>query len=800
MTYSLKSRPIRIAPVIPDIELDPDEFILLPEKEESLATPAIIGKSIPRKDGKAKVLGRTKFGADHNIAGQLYGAILHSTEAHANIVKIDVSEAVAMPGVRAVLSGEDVDLRYGHMLVDQPIFAQKKVRYWGEPVAAVAADSLRIASAAVRKIKVEYEPLPIVDTIEKALKAETLVHEQWTDYSILGGCSPVEGTNIVDKFVLVHGDVDQGFQEADAVVENEIYCSMIQHVPIETHAAIAIADQENCHIISPAQSPFMIRNIIAHAFGYRLDRVRVTCSDIGGAFGCKVEAKLEPICVALSRATQRPVKVVFERNEEFAAALARAGVLFRIKTGATKEGKLTAQQIKIYWDTGAYATFGPRVNYNAGFASNGPYHIPNSFVDSYCLVSNKSLGTAYRGFGITEVAFAHETQMDALADKLDIDPLTFRLMNTLRDGLENVAGEVMQNVGVSECLERAANAIDWFDGPLEWTTAEGKHRGKGIACFIKLTGTPSTTSVLLRMNNDGTVTLLSGSREMGQGVETVLPQIASSVLGVDVERIIMSPVDTAFTPYDKTTTSSRSTFHGGLAVIEAAHDMVYQLKELMARHWNCSIDAITFENGIFECLSEPGIRLDINSPSFAKFMKEEPPIVALGRYGTKDIFIPPDPETHQSKRPTIMWMMGAQAVEVEVDPKTGRTTIIRVGAAHDVGKAINPRACKQQIEGGVLMGVGNALSEEMIYVDGVLVNGGMADYKIPTSMDADFETIVDLVECPHETGPYGVKGIGEPGMAPTAPAIVNAISRACGHRFTSIPVKPEHVLFRCKKG
>jgi CO/xanthine dehydrogenase Mo-binding subunit len=585
MTYSLKSRPIRIAPVIPDIELDPDEFILLPEKEESLATPAIIGKSIPRKDGKAKVLGRTKFGADHNIAGQLYGAILHSTEAHANIVKIDVSEAVAMPGVRAVLSGEDVDLRYGHMLVDQPIFAQKKVRYWGEPVAAVAADSLRIASAAVRKIKVEYEPLPIVDTIEKALKAETLVHEQWTDYSILGGCSPVEGTNIVDKFVLVHGDVDQGFQEADAVVENEIYCSMIQHVPIETHAAIAIADQENCHIISPAQSPFMIRNIIAHAFGYRLDRVRVTCSDIGGAFGCKVEAKLEPICVALSRATQRPVKVVFERNEEFAAALARAGVLFRIKTGATKEGKLTAQQIKIYWDTGAYATFGPRVNYNAGFASNGPYHIPNSFVDSYCLVSNKSLGTAYRGFGITEVAFAHETQMDALADKLDIDPLTFRLMNTLRDGLENVAGEVMQNVGVSECLERAANAIDWFDGPLEWTTAEGKHRGKGIACFIKLTGTPSTTSVLLRMNNDGTVTLLSGSREMGQGVETVLPQIASSVLGVDVERIIMSPVDTAFTPYDKTTTSSRSTFHGGLAVIEAAHDMVYQLCQCHL-NWN----------------------------------------------------------------------------------------------------------------------------------------------------------------------------------------------------------------------
>ena len=267
------------------------------------------------------------------------------------------------------------------MLVDQPIFAQKKVRYWGEPVAAVAADSLRIASAAVRKIKVEYEPLPHRRYDRKSAQSrdtcartvDRLFDSRWV--------FPVEGTNIVDKFVLVLGDVDQGLQESDAVVENEFYCRMIQHVPFETHAAIAIADQENCHIISPAQSPFMIRNIIAHAFGYRLDRVRVTCSDIGGAFGCKVEAKLEPICVALSRATQRPVKVVFERNEEFAAALARAGVLFRIKTGATKEGKLTAQQIKIYWDTGAYATFGAKGQLQRRVRVQRSVPYSNSFVD-----------------------------------------------------------------------------------------------------------------------------------------------------------------------------------------------------------------------------------------------------------------------------------------------------------------------------------------------------------------------------------------------------------------------------------
>ncbi len=794
MDYIVKTRPAKIDPLFPEINIDPGDVFDFPD--DSVELPAIIGKSLPRKDGQEKVTGRTKFGADHNIPGQLYAAVLHSTEAHAVIRKIDTSEAKKIKGVRAVLTGEDCKVRFGHMLVDQPVLAQEKVRYWGEPVAAVAADTLHLAKLAVRKIKVDYEPLPVVETVEDALRADTLVHENWSDYQLLGGCAPVPGTNIVDEFVLVHGDVEKGFREADVVVENELFCSMIQHAPLETHAAIAIADHDNCHIISPAQSPFMIRKIIANAFGYRLDRVRVTCTDIGGAFGCKVEARLEPLCVALARRTKRPVKLVFERHEEFAAALARAGVKFRIKTGATKEGKLTAQQIYIYWDTGAYATFGPRVNYNAGFASNGPYYIPNSFVDGFCLVSNKSLGTAYRGFGITEVAFAHETQMDALANKLGIDPLEFRLKNALRNGQESVAGEVMQDVGISECLEKAAEAVGWYDGPLQWRTAEGKLRGKGIACFIKLTGTPSTTSVMLRMNEDGTVTLLSGSREMGQGVETVLPQLASSVLGIDVERIIMSPVDTAFTPYDKTTTSSRSTFHGGLAVMDAARDMVRQLKALMARHWDCPVEEITYDKGVIRCLFDPEASVDINTSFFTRYLKEEPPIIAVGRYGTKDIFSPPDPDTHQSDRPTIMWMMGAQAAEVEVDPDTGRTKIIRIGAAHDVGRAINPDNCRQQIQGAVLMGVGNALLEEMIYVNGVLVNANMVDYKIPTSMDADFETMVDLVECPHNTGPYGVKGIGEPGMAPTAPAIANAISRACGHQFKSIPVKAEHVLFR----
>jgi carbon-monoxide dehydrogenase large subunit len=283
---------------------------------------------------------------------------------------------------------------------------------------------------------------------------------------------------------------------------------------------------------------------------------------------------------------------------------------------------------------------------------------------------------------------------------------------------------------------------------------------------------------------------------MGQGVETTLPQIAASVLGMNVERIVMMPVDTACTPYDKTTTSSRSTFHSGKAVMEAANLIIEQIRVLAAKNWKVEATDVVFKDGLFSCKKDTSRSLHIDDVGKSGILKEEPPVIAAGTYGTKDIFDPPDPNTSQSKRPTVMWMMGAQAAEVEVDPDTGRTKIIRIGAANDVGKAINPDSCRQQIEGSLVMGVGNALMEEMIYKDGVLVNGNMVDYKVPTSMDADFEMHIELVEHPHPQGPYGAKGIGEPGLAPTAPTITNAISAACACRFTSIPVKPEHILFR----
>jgi len=757
---------------------------------------SIIGASIPRKDGRMKVMGRAQYGADINLYGQLHAAICHSSCPHGRIKSIHMEKAKAYPGVRAVIIGRDFPTCHGQFIADQPIIAIDKVRYRGEPVAAVVADTERIAREAARLVEVEYDPLPVIDSMEDALACKSLVHENWDDYIIYGLTHPVKDTNIIDRFQLIHGDVEKGFAEADAIVENEFYCGMLQHAVIETHVALADATPDNLTIYSPAQSPFSVRSAIAKILGYRMDQVKIVVTEIGGAFGGKAEPKLEPIVAMLSKLVGRPVKLVYDRNEEFEATLTRAPCKFYMKTGATKDGKLTAQTIKVYWDTGAYGTYGPRVNYNAGYASNGPYMIPNCHTDGYCLVTNHALGSAYRGFGITEVCCAHEAQMDELAHKLCMDPVEFRLKNVLRDGMTNVTGEVMKSAGVAECVEKAAANIDWDKTPQHWVTPEGKLRGKGIACFIKLSGTPSTTSCTVRMNEDGSVNVMSASTDMGQGVRTVLPQFVTSVLGVDVDKISVSQIDTSITPYDKTTTSSRSTFHSGNAVLEACQDIAEQLRVLVGKKWKVPAGQIQLKDGLFTCDSDASLKLDINEIGKSGVLKEERPVIAVGKYGTKDIFDPPDELTHQTKRTTIMWMMGCQAAEVEVDPKTGHVQIIRVGAAHDIGHAINPLGCMQQIEGAIVMGMGHALTEEMIYQDGVLKNGNMVDYKVPTFMDADFESKISLVETAHPEGPYGAKGIGEPGVAPTAPAIANAISAACQHRFQAIPIKPEDILFR----
>lgn len=761
----------------------------------------VIGKPVIRKDVLDKVTGATEYAADLFIPKQLYAAVFRSPVPHARIKKVDTAKAAAYPGVRSVVTGEDAPYSYGRFIKDQSFLARGKVRFLGEPVAAVAADTLEIALEAVRLITMEYEELPLIDDVMEAVKTGSpLVHENWNEYKMQNGAAPLSGTNICDHTKVRKGDIEKGFQEADVVVENTYWNSMVSHAPIEPHSAtVKVEPSGKVTIWSATQSPFYIREEICASLGLPDHMVRIIVPQIGGGFGGKLELRAEPIALALALKTNgRPVKLTFSRHEDFIAGVVRAPVLIRAKTGAKKDGTLTAFQGELFWDTGAFSTTGPRVCSKATIILSGPYVIPNLKVDGYTVCTNKQLGTAYRGFGVSEAAYVHEAQMDAMAKALGIDPLALRLKNIMVEGSRGPTGEVFTSVGIKECLEKSAESIGWNNGPISWVTKDGKLRGKGLGTFLKFTGTPSYSSATLKLNLDGSITIAQGGTELGQGVNTVMPMMAAEELGIAVEKINMAAVDTENVPPDKTTTSSRLTFHMGNAILLAVNDLKEKLRKLAAVVWGTDPGAVRIENGILFTegsdgrLGDKQVKLDEIKKS--GLLKAGPPLLGFGSFETSDIWDQPDPETSQSERLAIMWFLGANGAEVEVDPESGLVRIIKVSAGNDVGRVINPVGCMQQIEGGIVMGVGNSLMEEMIHRDGKLMNGNMVDFKVPTSMDADFEMAINLVETAHPEGPFGAKGVGEPAMCSVQAAIASAVGHALGVPVTSVPIKPETVL------
>lgn len=756
-----------------------------------------VGKSFARKDALEKVTGSAVFGADVLLPKMLYAAVVRSPYSHARIKSVDITEASKLPGVKAIVTGKDNPGLFGQFLLDQPVIAYDKVRYEGEPVAAVAAVDKDTAEEAKKLIKVEYEPLTPVVTIDDAIKQDPiLLHEKWSSYKMAHAANPVDGTNICDHFKLRKGDVEAGFEESDVIVEGIYEGKMVQHATIEPHCSTALFDDKGLTIWSPTQSPFMTRDQMAKLFNLSLNEVRFICTHIGGAFGGKYELKTEPIAALLaSKVKGWAVRIQHTRAEEFLTGGCREPWRIIVKTGAKKDGTLVAQKITIFWDTGAYATTGPRVSYNACYAAVSPYRIPNISIDGYTIVTNKHIATAYRGFGVPEVVWGYENNMEKLAEKLGMDSVELRLKNALVDGDESGTGEILKAVGVRDSIAEAARLMDWNDNFKPGLTPEGKLRGRGLAAFCKITGTPSSTSVILKMNEDGTVVVYLSGLEMGQGATTVIPIIVAEALSISVDKVMCVPVDTLYSPYDKTTTSSRLTFHSGNAALIAAEKIKEQLINLAAIAWKTSSDKVKIENGYL--VSNDGEKfICLNEIGKSGILKEQDPVIAVGQYSTSSIFDVPNPETHLSKRPTVMWFWGAQAAEVEVDPQTGKVDVIQVACAHDIGKAINPLGVYQQIEGGVIMGLGHALLEEMIFDDkGKLLNGNMVDFKLPTAMDAKLNLKVSLIESkPHPEGPYGAKGIGEPAMCAIESAIAFAISNAVGVRFTSLPVKADEIL------
>ncbi|MDZ4347207.1 MAG: xanthine dehydrogenase family protein molybdopterin-binding subunit [Candidatus Binatia bacterium] len=761
---------------------------------------ADIGKTFRRLDYEIKVTGKAQYLADMIVPGMCHGKILRSPYPHARIDRIDAGKALKVPGVVAVLTRDDIlhdagiEPYYGPVFKDQTIVAVEKVRHVGDPVAAVAALTVDAAEEALKLIEVEYEELPPVLTVEDAIKLNpTLVHESVripeSGFADLTELKPVDGTNICTHFRLNRGDIEKGFAASDRIFEDTFTLPATQHCFLETHACIASVEPGGrITVWATTQNPFVVRTQLANIFKVPVSKVRIIVPYLGGGYGGKVYPKVEPITVALAQKAGRPVRVVLSREEVFYTITKHAAVL-RMKTGVKNDGTLVARECQIHLDTGAYAEIGPRVAKKSGYTAAGPYRIPNLKIDSYSVYTNKPPAGAFRGFGVSQSAWAVESQMDIIAAALKMDPLEIRLKNGYDEGDKFVTEETLRSVGLKECLSEVAKSIGWDDKKFKGSKVQGSkgeniRRGKGLACMIKATITPSVSCAVVKMNEDASLSIYAGTVEMGQGSETTLAQIAGKELGISLQTIQVLGVDTDVVPYDLTTSSSRSTFHMGKAVQLAARDIMRQLKQIVAKEYGVPEDKINFADGKIRL---PESTLDYADVMFKRFGMPGGTLVGDGQVKTSV------KDEYGEKSTSAFWFYAAGAAEVEVDEETGKIKLLKYASAVDVGKAISPLGCRQQLAGAAITGIGQALFEEIAYDNGQLINPNLVDYVLPAL--GDMPAVIDpiAVENPDRNGPFGAKGIGESGLIPVAPAIANAIYDAVGVRIKDLPIKAEKI-------
>jgi CO/xanthine dehydrogenase Mo-binding subunit len=758
-----------------------------------------IGKSARRLDYESKISGRALYLADMYMPGMCHGKILRSPLPHARIKSIDISKALKVAGVVTIITRDDIlhdegiEPYYGPVFKDQTIVAVEKVRHVGDPVAAVAATTVDAAEEALRLIEVDYEELPAALDVHEALKsAAVLVHDSIklpsSGFADLAEIKPVEGTNICTHFKLNRGDVETGFAEADRIFEDTFTLPATQHSFLETHACIASAEAGRITVWATTQNPFVVRTQLANIFKIPVSKVRVIVPYLGGGYGGKVYPKVEPITVALAQKARRPVRVVLSREEVFYTITKHAAVI-RMKTGVKNDGTLIARECEIHLDTGAYAEIGPRVAKKSGYTAAGPYRIPNLKIDSYSVYTNKPPAGAFRGFGVSQSAWAVESQMDIIAAALQMDPLELRLKNGYVNGDRFVTEETLRSVGLKDCLDGVAKSIGWEDKTFKGSSVQkfkdgNLKRGKGLACMIKATITPSISCAAVKLNEDSSLSVYSGTVEMGQGSETVLAQIAGQELGIPLRQIQVLGVDTDVVPYDLTTSSSRSTFHMGKAVQLAARDIMRQLKDIVVKEYGVPADQVSFADGKVRL---PEGSLDYAEIMFKRFGMQGGTLMGEGEVKTsvKDEF--------GEKSTSAFWFLAAGAAEVEVDVETGKFKLLKYATAVDVGKALNPLGCRQQLTGAAITGIGQAVFEEIAYDNGQLINPNLIDYVLPSI--ADMPAVIDpiAIEIPDRNGPFGAKGIGESALIPVAPAIANAIFDAVGVRIKDLPIKAEKV-------
>jgi CO/xanthine dehydrogenase Mo-binding subunit len=764
--------------------------------------PSPIGENKPRIDAHAKVTGAAIYADDIQFGvGLLHARIKRSPHPYARIKSIDTSRAKALPGVKAVVTGDDFPGYIGLYLRDRHIFCREFVRYVGDPVAGVAAVSQEIAEKAIELIEVEYEVLdPVFDPEFGVSREAPLIHPNLGKYEVANFIFPEPDTNISNHFKIRKGDADSAWEQCAAIVERKYHIPQIQHVPIEPHVAIARVDEDGkVTLWGSSQSPFAQRNLIAQALGISQSDIRVIAPYVGGGFGSKAGVSMESLAVVIAlKVKGRPVKLLLTREEEFYTAFVRQGLVSYFKMGCDANGKLLAMENTFYWDGGAYTEYGVNITRAAGYSSSGPYEVPNVKTDSYCVYTNTPVTGPMRGFGMPEMHAGLEQCIDELALQIGIDPVEFRRINCLKTGSILVTGNRMHPTGLPKCVDAVAEAIGW--GHKSQPGDPTKRRGKGIALMWKAPAMPPNagSSAWVELTEDGRVNVGVGGQDLGQGAFTVSAQMAAAALGVPYEWVhIATPVDTQYSPYEWQTVASRLTWSMGNAIVNAARDARKQILELVAQSWNENPDDLDILNGIvISYKSEREMPLQ----NIAVYGLPKPddqgwiggPVVGRGN------FMPTyvtglDPETGQGQRAVVHYTTGAQAVEVEVDLVTGKVRIVRAAAAFDVGKAINPEMVKAQMEGGFVQGLSSALFEAMQLKDGILQNPSFVDYRIATSTDIPEDIRTIIVEVPQDDGPWGARGIGEHAMVPTVPAIANAIYDAVGIRMEGPPFTSEKV-------
>ncbi|PIC64861.1 aldehyde oxidase [Sporosarcina sp. P13] len=769
-----------------------------------------VGTPEQRIDAVEKSTGKVRYVGDYSVPGLMHAKLVKSTQAHARITSIDTTEAWKIPGVRAVVTGEMFPFHIGPILADRPPLAFEKVRYYGEPVAIVVADHEHQAKLATTKVKVEYEPLPIVNSVQQAFQQDApLVHENAGQYTkIIDNVYPKSGTNIGSHIKIRKGDFDSAWASCEETITANYSFNLSDHVALETRSTrVEINPAGKVIVHSCSQSPFTIKKVLNQFFNVDVGNILVHIPMVGGAFGGKGTVQLEPLAYLASKAVGgKLVKLEFDREEDMITGPCRIGLDATVQLGATKEGKLVAGKYTYLLDSGAYSDQAAGITRAAAIDCTGPYHIPNVWCDSYCIYTNHPFATSFRGYGHPELTFAVERTIDQLAKKLQIDPVQFRILNGIKPGHTSPTqtGLTANNIGdVEKCLNRARELIKWDEGQ-KIEIGKNKVRTKGISLFWKTstTATNAQAGAILTFEADGSVNLNCAAIELGQGTKTVLGQILAEKLGMDMKKIhVTMETNTQYDPHQWRTVASSSTFLAGRAVISAAENAIAQLKKTASIVLQCTPEDLEVGGGRVFLTPDPTFGVEIKDIAIGYTYPSghsiEGQVVGVGKHVQRHL-TPMDEQTGFGK-PGPWWSVGVQAVEVELNTRDFTYSILNAVTVLDGGTIINPMTATQQMRGGMYMGLSYATSEKFIFDhNGVVQNTGLRNYPVLRYGEQPAEYLVEFIETPAADGPFGARGIGEYGVIGAAACLANSLSVGTEVELTQLPLTPE-VIWQAKK-